>query len=58
MQVDVGQAEGLLAEVFDLQFVFLVEPDLAERGQFSAAFVVIVYVDRQESSFAPRVCQG
>jgi hypothetical protein len=44
LQINVCEAQGLLAKILCLEFVFLVEPDLAQRSQRTGAFAVLVNV--------------
>jgi len=49
LAIDVGQPEGLLAVVLDLQLVFLVESDFADRGQTAGALTVLIEVKNDDA---------
>ena len=49
LAVDVGQTEGPVAVVLDLQLVFLIEPDFADRGETSGALTVLIDIKHDDA---------
>ena len=49
LAVDVGQTEGVVAVVLDLQLVFLIEPDFADRRETSGALTVLIDIKHDDA---------
>jgi hypothetical protein len=49
LAIDVGEAEGLLPEMFDLKFVLFVEADLAGGSQGAGALTVFVDFENHDA---------
>src|SRR5260370_20913137 len=49
LQIDVREAEGLLAVIFYLEFILRVELDLAYRSQGAGAFAILVYIQDNDA---------